>query len=411
MISFYDRNGEKFPLVGYEDFYIDHQLDGMDKMSFILDVNLKQYQQLYEECRMETDDNYWLIKKIDDDKIDCELDFDFLKTTLYKDFRSETQTLQQVLEQHLPDGWTIEGANVSTIKRTITFDFCTDFDVVYACMNTYKVYFVWNLKQKKVVVYKPELMQSTGEYLTSELNLKSLSFKGETTNFITRLYAYGKDGLSIADAEITNENGEKVKYGLPYVENGSYVDKVVCGYWVDEKYTLPENLYEDALERVMEQSHPVRSYECDVIDLAKRSDKYSFLDFKMHKKATLIESNRKLKVEHQIVRYKEYPDEPERNKITFSAVPDTIQLSISKITSSVKEETEKVKTDFEDRLTLVTAMMTSAFGSYVYKTDSELFLLDNPDISKAQVVWRWNVNGFAKSSTGVGGPYTTASHI
>ncbi len=408
MIAFYDKNGEKFPLVGFEDYYIDHQLDGMDKMSFVLDVELKQYQQLFEECRMETEDNYWLIKKIDDDKIECELDFDFLKGTLYQNFKSETQSLQEVLEQHLPEGWTIEGANVSSIRRTISFDFCTDFDVVYACMNTYNVYFVWYIKSKRLVVYSPEKMESTGEYLTSELNLKSLSFKGETTNFATRLYAYGKDGMTIADAEVKNENGDTVKYGLPYVEDFSYADKVICAYWIDERYTVPENMYADALERVSTMSKPIRSYECDVNDLAKKSKKYSFLDFKMHKKATLIDTDRAIKVEHQIVRYKEYPHEPDRNVVTLSTVPDTIQTSISKVSSTAKEETEKVKTSFEDRLTLATAMMTSAFGSYFYKTDSELFMMDNPDVAQAQVVWRWNVNGFAKSSTGIDGPYTTA---
>ena len=408
MIKFYDATGEAHPITAYEDFSITHELDGCDKMTFYLDTRHEQYRKLYEECRVETEGNAWLIKKIDDDKIDCELDFDFLKGSMYSAYASETRTLQEVLEDHLPDGWTIQGANVSSIRRTIRFDFCTDFDVIMECMDVYDVYFVWHIKEKRLVVFSPDSMQPTGEYLTSELNLKSLSFKGESTDFATRLYAYGKDGMSIADAQVDDGAGGTKPYGLPYVENRSYVDKIICAYWTDERYTVPENLKEDAEEKLATLAFPVRSYECDVIDLAKQNGEYSFLDFSMHKKVTLIDVERGIRVEHQIVEYKEYPDEPDRNKVTLSCVPDTIQTSIKSAVSNQTQENEKMKTSYEERLAMVTAMLTGAFGSYPYSNGSELFMLDDPDPAKAQIVWRWNINGFGKSSTGIDGPYTTA---
>lgn len=403
MIVFYDAFGDPHPLSAYEDFCITHNLDGCDTMTFCIDTRHEQYPQLYEECRIVTDDNEWLIKKIDDDKIDCELNFDFLKTCVYSSYKSATRSLAEVLEDHLPDGWTIEGANISSIQRTIEFDFCTDYDVVYQCMNTYSVYFVWKIKEKRLVVYSQSAMQPTGEYLTNELNLKALSFKGETTDFATRLYAYGKDGMTMAEAIVDGE-----PYGLDYVENTSYVNKIVCAYWSDERYTVPEDLYADALEKLATLSFPVRSYECDVVDLAKQSDKYSFLDFKMHKKVTLIDVERGIRVEHQIVEYKEYPDEPERNKVTLSCVPETIQTRIASVSSTLSDETEKIVTSFDERIAMATAMLTGAFGSYFYSNGSELFMMDNPDPAQAEVVWRWNVNGFGKSSTGIDGPYTTA---
>lgn len=403
MIVFFDANGVKTPLSAYEDFSITHKLDGCDEMSFCVDTRHEQYQQLFEECRVLTDDNDWLIKKIDDDKMDCELNFDFLKTTVYSAYRSETKSLTEVLESHLPQDWTIEGADISSIRRTIEFDLCTDYDVIYECMNTYKVYFVWKIREKRLIVVDPTKMQPTGEYLTSELNLKTLSFKGETTDFATRLYAYGKDGMSIEEAVVDGK-----RYGLPYVENKAYSDKVVCAYWSDERYTIPENLYADALAKVATMSYPVRSYECTVIDLAKQNDAYSFLDFSMHKKITLIDIERHIKVEHQIVEYKEYPDETDRNKVTLSCVPETIQSKMSGMSSSFDETVEKIDTSFAQRITMVTAMLTGAFGSYQYSNGSEMFMMDSPDPAKAKIVWRWNINGFGKSSTGIDGPYTTA---
>lgn len=261
MIVFYDASGTPQPLSAYEDFSIKHKLDGCDEMTFCVDTRHPQYKMLCEEARVVTDSNEWLIKKIDDDKIDCELNFDFLKTTVYANYKSATRSLSEVLESHLPSGWTVEGANVSSIRRTIEFDFCTDYDVVYECMTTYSVYFVWKIKEKRLVVYASSMMQSTGEYLTSELNLTELSFKGDTTEFATRLYAYGKDGMTLEDAVVDGE-----KYGLKYVENTNYVDKVVCAYWSDERYTVSDNLYDAAKEKLKTLAYPARSYECTVVD-------------------------------------------------------------------------------------------------------------------------------------------------
>lgn len=403
MIVLYDATGEAHPLTAYENLSIKHKLDGCDEMTFYVDTHYEQYPLLYEEARVVTDENEWLIKKIDDDKVDCELNFDFLKGAVYKGYKSTTRSLTEVLESHLPEGWTIQGGNVSSIRRTIEFDFCTDYDVVYQCMSTYKVYFVWKIREKTIAVYSQAAMQPTGEYLTTELNLKSLSFKGETTDFATRLYAYGKEGMTMEKAIVGGK-----EYGLTYVENRKYVDKTVCAYWSDERYTVPDNLYADAIEKLETLAFPVRSYECSVVDLAKRNAEYSFLDFKMHKKVTLIDVERGIRVEHQIVEYKEYPDEPDRNVVTLSCVPETITSAISSAVSTIKEDAEKTKTDYGSRLAMATAMLMGAFGGHIYNNGSELFIMDSEDPVKAQVVWRWNVNGFGKSSTGIDGPYTTA---
>lgn len=408
MIRYTDATGEQHPLTAYTDFRIKHVVDGCDTMRFHVDTRHSSYSMLQEEGAIETEDNLWLIKKIDDDKIDCELDFDFLKTRVYYMYRSETRSLTEVLEDHLPEGWTVEGASVATIRRTIEFDACTDFDVIYACMNKYKVYFVWKIKEKRLIVYDPAKMQPTGEYLTSELNLRSLSFKGSSKSFATRLYCYGADGMTVEKAQVDDGAGGTKDYGLPYVEAHDYAEKVVCAYMVDERYTDPTSLYLDALDLLPTLSTPVRSYKCKVRDLAKKDPRYTFLDFAMHKKVTLIDVDRRITVEHQIVEYEEYPDEPDDNSVTLSCVPETIQLSIQKIVSNAASNQEKMETALDERIMMATAMLTGAFGGHVISRNGEIFIMDSPDPATAMVVWRWNINGFGKSSTGIDGPYTTA---
>lgn len=344
MIAVFDQAGAKHPLSGYTNYRIRHKADGEDQLSFYMATDLEQYQLLREEAIVQADGNEYLIKKINDNKIDGVLNFDFLKARSYYDYRSETRTLLAVLTDHLPTGWTIEGAGVSTIRRTITFDACTDYDVVKKCQSTYGVRFMWRILEKRLVVVDPEQMNPTGEYITSELNLQKLSFKGESTSFATRLYAYGAEGMTMENAIVDGK-----KYGKTYVENTTFADKVVCATWVDERYTVPENLYADATEKLATLSWPVRSYTCRVIDLAKQDPRYSFLTFSMWRKITLIDVERQIRVEHQIVQYDEYPEETDRNDVTLSCVPDTIQDRIRQAEESGGDEAAaKVQKQLED---------------------------------------------------------------
>lgn len=55
-----------------------------------------------------------------------------------------------------------------------------------------------------------------------------------------------------------------------------------------------------------------------------------------------------------------------------------------------------------------TQLITTAMGGYVYKTQSELYIMDNANPELAQRVWRWNINGLGYSSTGINGTYGLA---
>ena len=62
----------------------------------------------------------------------------------------------------------------------------------------------------------------------------------------------------------------------------------------------------------------------------------------------------------------------------------------------------------EDAQNNATSLITQAMGGYVYKTNNELYIMDNPDPNQAVRVWRWNINGLGYSSTGINGTYGLA---
>lgn len=320
MLSVYD-GGQKYPITGQSDFYVMHVDGGEDTLAFTVPVDTEIYKRLAEENQVEYRDNRYLIKSINAPSsyadIVCELDLDFLRERFYRNYDSSSVTLRELLAAILPQGWTVTGHDPG-IRRTIRLEYATDYDVLAQAAKTYAVRFVWAILSKTVTVINPENKTPSGEYLTDELNLRGVAFKGESTELITRLYPYGADGLTIG---MVNDNRD-------YVDNHQYTDKVICGYWSDERYTDPTSLKIAAEERLAVLSAPQRSYECDVIDLAKLDAQYSDFAFALYKVVTLIDRQRGLRLDHQVLEYKEYPDEPQKNVLTLSSVTPKIQSVI-----------------------------------------------------------------------------------
>lgn len=72
-------------------------------------------------------------------------------------------------------------------------------------------------------------------------------------------------------------------------------------------------------------------------------------------------------------------------------------------------------TAFQEAVSAATSLITGNRGGYVVLHDTtgngqpdEILIMDTPDISTAQKVWRWNNGGLGYSGTGYNGPYGTA---
>lgn len=399
MIRFYDSKGEQHPLSknDVENFYLLRQADGSIRLCFDISPENRFYSQLVEESELEYGDNCYIVKKVKNGKIECDLNFDFLKRTVHKNYSSGSVLLMDLLSAHLPSDWTIVNAGVSGIRRTTTFDFCTDYDVVMSSMSTYGVYLEWSIKQKTVKVYLQSEAENTGEYLTDQLNLRKLSMQGDSLSLITRLYAYGKDGLSFSSI-----NG-----GKEYVDNTDYVDKIVCGWWTDERYTVASELLAATREKVKNLSYPVRAYECDVVDLAKLNPKYSFLHFKLHKAVMLLDREHSIKVQHRIVQYKEYPHEPDRNVVTLSSVPQKISTKVNSIASSL-EENKHITNAYQKASAALSELISNSLGVYYTEIKDEtgashFYLHDEPLLENSSTIYTHNAGGYAFTNSGWNG--------
>ena len=423
ILSYVSENGN-VPLTGSlssSDWYIKHKQNGEDELTFYVDTEFPEYRNLSEETVVEYEDNDYVIKKIQDDKFDAKLNLDFLKATMhFGEYSTGSKTLTQQLRTILGNDWTIQffGGSI-TYRRTVTKEDCTDYDLINQFMSTYNCYFQWKKLLKTVIVHKKENEEPSGKYLTNELNLKKVKFHGSTADLVTVLYPKGKDGLTIVGASVSNDLIDKYglvegvhydsnrKYLLNYVECFEYTEKRLADVWSDERYTVKENLLADSLAKVYDSGLPERTYECDVINLAKQNPDYAFLDMRMHLVLTLIDSLRGIDVDHRVVEYVEYPDNHNKDKITLSKVPSNISTSMARLAQETDDSISKSVTALEAAILRATAAITGNMGGYVVLYDSnndgypdEILVMDQPDISTAVNVWRWNKAGLAYSSDG-----------
>lgn len=400
-----------------DDFYVKYVASGLDELVFQISVTDEKYSYVTEEAEVEYEQPY-LVKAIDAGarmaKVKCQLNLDELKQVLNPKYSNGSDTLVNTAMNVLPTGWNFVDYSGFGMRRTIEGAY-TPYDVLVRCMEVYGVVMRFDVKHKKVSAYNLKSFKPMGAFASRQLNLKQIEYKGKSSGFYTRLYAYGKDGLDFAD----------INDGKSYVENFDYCNKVVCAIWTDERYENAENLLSDAKTKVDVASVPERSYTCSVYDLAAvEPELYAFQDFSLFSIIKLIDDTRKTVVNHQVVEYCSYPFYPERNIVTLSATTPKIsnlvrdmQTDIKSLKNEVVAKETQMQKQMEMAIKNATDLITGNKGGNVvfsFDTDGnpyEILIMDTKDVETAQNVWRWNAAGWGYSKNGYAGPYELAATL
>lgn len=404
--------GKVYPLSCISNWCITSSLGGSKTMQFDISPQSPEYRLIAEEERIEYAGTYYNIKSINERRttatVNAEIDLDGLKGKIFSTFKYDTISFVQAMSTALDGtGWSVVGAGLVTAKRSFDLTDVTPLDIVNTCTNKtmYNVSFDVDNIRKILNVSVPTTL-ANNVFFSDELNLKELTFKGSSSGFATRLYAYGKDGLSFA----------KINNGKEYIDNNSYSDKVIATVWRDERYTKAESLLADAQEKLKELAVPERSYVCEIIDLARLNKiEYSEFYIRLNSVITLIDRRRNKRLEHTVVEIKEYPNEPLNNTVTLSTSPEKISRKLIDNATRINQistTVDKQPSVWQKAIETATALITGASGGYVVlnpsEKPSELLIMNTPDISTATKMWRFNVNGLGFSSNGYNGPFPLA---
>lgn len=411
MLTLYTAGGA-IPL-SCDDYYIRELATGLDELIFSLSIWDAEYQAIQEEASIreqsgDTPINY-LIKAIDGGSdratIKAQIDLDEWKSTMVIGYKSESATIGEIVNAVKPSGWTVINNSGILYRRTVTVEAATPLDVLDQCRSTFQgCTFRFDNIRRTVTILDMDGGQNLGAFATRELNLKSSDYKGKSSGFATRLYAHGKDGMSFA----------AINNGKPYVDDHTYSDRVICAYWSDERYTIPQNLLADAKAKLAERAVPQRSFDCDVADLAAVDpDRYGFLSFPLFSVVSIIDETRSgAKIEHKVVERWRYPYLPEKNKVVFSTVAARIQSQVTQVIQSITNVNSEWNQQQAAYYNALTAAILGAKGGSVRLLDTDgdgepdtLYIADSPDPATAQKVWRFNYDGWGASTNGYNGPF------
>lgn len=396
--------------LNFDLYFIDHLYDGMDEVGFTLPKDHDQKAALYEEMRLRVTENNqtYLIKAMDEGaqtiNVRAKIDLDQLRANMHINYNSGSMTSTAIIQSILPTGWTLVDEARITTRRTIELEAATDLEIIQEVASVFHLTVNYDNDLKQVILKNPSQNQPMGAYMTTQLNLEDVQYKGKTETFATRLYARGQDGLTFAN----------INDGKDYVEDFTYSDKIVSAYWKDERYAVAQNLLEDARANLKAMAVPTQSYQCTVVDLAEMNDMYSFQDFGMYNIIELLDIERNTRLQHMVVQYRKYPHSPRQNVVTLSTQPQTIQRQVQEVVQQVKNPVSSFNRQLQAVIESATSKLTGEHGGnylLTFNTDGQpngFVIMDTPDVATAREVMRVNLQGIGFSHNGFNGPYESA---
>ncbi|SCX29539.1 phage minor structural protein, N-terminal region [Ruminococcaceae bacterium P7] len=389
-------------ILAYKDidksFFRRRCAGGMKYLQFDISTRHPLYSYFHLEGQVEYLDDLYVIKGMNSRSkarictVNCELDLNGLDSKkITREFT--TVSFSGLCREILANtGWRIVDADLIGRRTTIEAQDNTPREILERCTNKTAFGTCYSFDNKNKVIYSIKPYNNTtptGTYFTDEMNLDDLSSKGSSSGLFTKLYAYGKDGLTIASA-----NG-----GLEYIENYSYTDRVIVKTWRDERYTDPYALLDDARVKLDAGAVPEISYQLKVIDLAKTKPEIygNHLAYDLYDIVTLIDRDSRIRSDLRIVELCEYPADHTLDTVVISNVTGRISGKITTLANRLTEldaqqlhdrtKVNEIKQDLDTTVLHVSESWASSVNESLFTQTAEgLFL----EVNKVVGTNRWS---------------------
>lgn len=330
-------------VINCSDYCITEKLTGKDELSFSLPSSATLSLLMQETQRIkDTNTGQWfvlsqIVSGSGTTQFKATLDLEAFEQTVVKRTILHEVTLSTAIKTFSPTGWDFDYTKTSTTMQNqtkdLTFNGGTPLEALYEISNKWNISFRFDTINKSVIVFDISngyIGGTEGENirLTTGLNLRSINYTGTATSFCTRLYVYGKNGISI----------ETVNSGLEYLQDNTYSSRLVCAKYSNTSISRPEELLDAGKTELAKRCKPKKSYECDFVDLANAA-KADYKKLEIHVPYIIIISDhdRQNVVKQIVTEYSKYYRHPENNKITLSSCPETVQSNIARVQRQTNE--------------------------------------------------------------------------
>ena len=166
-------------------------------------------------------------------------------------------------------------------------------------------------------------------------------------------------------------------------------------------------------ERIHE---PIVTHDVQMVDLSM-TDEYKDLYSKLSRlnfgdTAHVSVSKLNIRIAERLVECLWYPTIEKYKSMVLGNDLSMYTYQVENKTQVMKQEMIKNKDLLIENVKNATAWITGNKGGHVIfrpeKAPEEILIMDDPDVTKAKKVWRWNLGGLGYSKNGVNGPYETA---
>jgi phage minor structural protein len=348
---------------------IEQEVASIDEITFSLPMRDSKRNYIVNEGYVQMFDTIYVIREIVDYKksritevyaeaIWYDLQYQEPLTVLAWQEVKATVMLTDILKD---TGWRI-GTVEFTNSRSLTVS--ADTNRLEALRNVESLFEgeLWFDTQAKTVSLKKPLGVFTGASITYDKNADDIEAHHDTKDLITKLYVYGKDGMTIADANS----------GKAYVENYSYTTTKRVRIMSDERYTNPFNLKEVADNAIAYLCKPRASYVVKMAELvsqAKLPHEAMFLGGTVR----MYDKELNLDVETRIMKWTYNIIEPWRTELNLETKAKTLSDLLTGVDNYGDSFTSEDAVDKAEMLELSVfnyLMNSRADDDYAYWTNS-----------------------------------------
>lgn len=263
----------------------------------------------------------------------------------------------------------------------------------------------WNLG------FKARIGSDNGEKLIYGKNITGINITINTNEMYTRIMPMGFDGLLLPEQYIDADNIDDYPY--PKIGLFEFSDiKYDPDPEIEDAYHDIDDAY-DALRAAVQElydnhiNEPQINIKINWLELSKTVEYHQYSNLERVSLGDTIHANIfGLDYTTRVIstKYNPLTDRIEQFEI------GTVKPSLASTMNNYEVEIEKISPQsiLEEAQSKATSLIAQAMGGYIYKTNSELYIMDNEDSTQAVHVWRWNINGLGYSNTGINGTYELA---
>ena len=249
------------------DIIVTGEINGEDTLSFKIPYRDSKRSYIDSEKKIQIVDDIYKVRTVKDTKdtegnaiteVYAEAEFYDLTFSVRKEERSfEAETAEVPMAYALAGTeWAVGTVHVRT-KRTWTSSEKNALSILRNVADLHGGDLVFDCANRLVHLLTVNGKDS-GALFAYRKNMKSIQRVVDTRSLVTRLYAFGADGLTFAD----------INDGKPYVEDYTYTNEVRISTLDCSSFTNPYQMKEYAEMRLAQYAKPTISYVLNAMDLS-----------------------------------------------------------------------------------------------------------------------------------------------